>query len=59
MSKARIVDEGRRLGIDFSMTSSCYDPIEEGEECGVCSSCRIRARGFENADSVVENEREE
>jgi 7-cyano-7-deazaguanine synthase len=50
MSKARIVDEGRRLGIDFTATSSCYDPLEEGRECGVCSSCRIRAKGFEGAD---------
>lgn len=45
-SKERIVREGRALGVDFGMTSSCYDPGAAGEPCGHCDSCVHRARAF-------------
>lgn len=49
MSKAQIVREGLRLGIDYSLTSSCYDPGPDGRPCGACDSCLLRAKGFEEA----------
>jgi 7-cyano-7-deazaguanine synthase len=49
MSKRQIILEGVRLGIDYSMTLSCYDPDEAGRACGQCDSCRIRAAGFASA----------
>lgn len=49
MTKADIVREGRRLGVDFSLTHSCYDPTEEGLACGFCDSCLLRKQGFEQA----------
>jgi 7-cyano-7-deazaguanine synthase len=49
MSKAEIIREGLRLGIDYSKTHSCYDPAEGGRACGRCDSCLIRKRGFEQA----------
>lgn len=47
MTKAQIISEGLKLGVDFSMTTSCYDPAPDGTPCGLCDSCRIRNRGFE------------
>ncbi|WP_439650124.1 7-cyano-7-deazaguanine synthase QueC [Glacieibacterium megasporae] len=52
MTKADIVREGARLGVDFGMTWSCYDPSPEGRPCGVCDSCRLRAKGFAEAGSI-------
>ncbi|MCW3848912.1 7-cyano-7-deazaguanine synthase QueC [Sphingomonas sp. LB-2] len=49
MTKADIVREGARLGLDMGMSWSCYDPAPGGLHCGLCDSCRIRARGFEEA----------
>jgi len=49
MSKSDIVREGRRLGVDFAMTVSCYQADAEGRACGRCDSCRIRAAGFHEA----------
>ncbi|MFH1414460.1 MAG: 7-cyano-7-deazaguanine synthase QueC [Elusimicrobiota bacterium] len=49
MKKSEIYKEGLRLKIDFSMTSSCYDPLPGGSECGKCDSCRIRQKGIEEA----------
>lgn len=49
MSKADIIRAGAALGVDYSMTVSCYDPSAEGLACGVCDSCRLRANGFEMA----------
>jgi 7-cyano-7-deazaguanine synthase len=46
LSKAEIIREGMRLGIDYSRTVSCYSADEEGRACGVCDSCRLRAAGF-------------
>ncbi|WP_188860242.1 7-cyano-7-deazaguanine synthase QueC [Marinobacterium nitratireducens] len=49
LSKAEIIREGRRLGLDYALTVSCYQADDEGRACGVCDSCRLRARGFEDA----------
>ena len=49
LSKADIINEGTKLGVDYSMTVSCYQADEEGRACGVCESCRIRAAGFKAA----------
>lgn len=49
LSKADIVRAGGRLGVDYSLTLSCYDPDAQGRACGVCDSCRLRARGFGEA----------
>jgi 7-cyano-7-deazaguanine synthase len=49
MSKADIVREGLRLGVDYSMTSSCYDPDEQGRACGGCDTCLLRLKGFAEA----------
>lgn len=49
MSKADIVREAYRLGLDTGLSWSCYDPTPEGQHCGLCDSCRLRAKGFEEA----------
>ena len=49
LSKAQIVAEGMRLGVDFSRTVSCYQADPEGRACGVCDACRLRAEGFSGA----------
>lgn len=49
MTKAEIIKEGTRLGVDYGMTSSCYDPSPTGTPCGLCDSCRLRAKGFMEA----------
>lgn len=49
MTKAEIIREGTRLGVDYALTHSCYDPSTEGLACGRCDSCRIRADGFRAA----------
>lgn len=49
MTKADIIREGMRLGLDLGVSWSCYDPAPGGLHCGLCDSCRIRARGFEEA----------
>lgn len=49
MSKADIVREGRRLGVDFGMTVSCYSADAGGRACGHCDACRLRAQGFVDA----------
>jgi 7-cyano-7-deazaguanine synthase len=48
-TKADIIREGTRLGVDYALTLSCYDPDEEGRPCGRCDSCRLRLKGFEEA----------
>ena len=52
MSKADIIREGTRLGVDFSLTHSCYDPTPEGLACAHCDSCLLRRQGFLNAGLV-------
>jgi len=49
LSKAEIVQQGLRLGVDYANTISCYDPDEAGRACGRCDSCRLRAAGFKEA----------
>lgn len=49
MSKADIVCEGTRLGVDYSLTVSCYQARPDGAACGRCDSCRLRATGFNDA----------
>lgn len=49
MTKADIVREGMRLGLDLGLSWSCYDPAPGGMHCGLCDSCRLRSKGFEEA----------
>jgi 7-cyano-7-deazaguanine synthase len=49
MSKAQIIETGTELGVDFSLTHSCYDPTPALLACGRCDSCRIRLEGFRQA----------
>jgi len=49
LSKADIVREGLRLGVNYSLTSSCYDPDEQGRACGKCDTCLLRLKGFAEA----------
>jgi 7-cyano-7-deazaguanine synthase len=49
MTKAQIVRTGTALGVDYGLTSSCYDPSSSGEPCGRCDSCLLRLKGFKEA----------
>ncbi|MGE0775080.1 MAG: 7-cyano-7-deazaguanine synthase QueC [Sphingomonadaceae bacterium] len=49
MSKAEIAREAARLGLDAGISWSCYDPTPDGRHCGLCDSCRLRAKGFADA----------
>ena len=49
MSKADIIRKGLSLGVNFSLTHSCYDPLPEGKACGRCDSCLLRKNGFKDA----------
>lgn len=49
MTKAEIILTGTKLGVNFSLTHSCYDPDEKGRSCGRCDSCRLRLKGFAEA----------
>jgi len=49
LSKSQIVRLGRELGVDLSLTISCYDPAADGTPCGRCDACELRARGFAEA----------
>lgn len=49
MAKHEIIKLGIKLGVDYSLTHSCYAPDEDGFSCGVCDSCRIRKKGFSDA----------
>jgi len=52
MGKAEIIRKGRELGVDFSLTWSCYDPASDGQACGRCDSCQLRLKGFKEADAI-------
>ena len=52
LTKAEIINKGMELGVDYSLTSSCYDPSEIGEACGLCDSCQLRRKGFLEAAVV-------
>ena len=49
LSKAQIISLGRSLRVDYSLTTSCYDPSAQGHPCGRCDACVLRRRGFEEA----------
>ncbi len=51
-SKAEIIREGTRLGVDYGLTRSCYDPDASGAACGGCDSCSLRLKGFAEAGLV-------
>jgi 7-cyano-7-deazaguanine synthase len=51
MTKAEIIRTGLALGVDYSLTSSCYDPNTSGRPCGNCDSCQLRLKGFSEAGS--------
>lgn len=52
MTKAQIITAGTEIGVDYSMTHSCYDPDTEGRPCGRCDSCQLRLKGFSEAGRV-------
>ena len=52
MTKAEIITTGLGLGLDYSLTWSCYDPEIDGRACGHCDSCRLRIKGFKEARAV-------
>ncbi len=49
LKKAEIIKKGLELGVDYSITHSCYDPDSQGRACGHCDSCLPRKRGFAEA----------
>ena len=49
LTKAQIILRGLELGVDYSVTLSCYDPTDDGGSCGHCDACLLRARGFADA----------
>lgn len=49
LSKREIIETGTRLGVDYAMSHSCYDPDDRGAACGHCDSCLLRKQGFEEA----------
>jgi len=52
LTKAQIIKRGIELGVDYSLTTSCYDPSGLGEACGFCDSCQLRRKGFLDAGVV-------
>jgi 7-cyano-7-deazaguanine synthase len=49
LTKAEIIQQGLELGVDYGMTHSCYDPGADGKACGLCDSCHLRLKGFQDA----------
>ena len=49
LTKSEIIQKGLSLGVDYSLTHSCYDPEPDGRACGACDSCKLRKKGFANA----------
>jgi len=49
LSKSEIIRKGLELGVDYKLTHSCYDPNSKGLSCGVCDSCALRLKGFQEA----------
>lgn len=52
MTKAEIIKTGLKLGLDYSLTWSCYDPHSDGRACGRCDSCQLRLKGFKEAGAI-------
>ncbi|MBL7215361.1 MAG: 7-cyano-7-deazaguanine synthase QueC [Phycisphaerae bacterium] len=49
LTKAQIIQQGTQIGVDYSLTHSCYDPNQTGKPCGHCDSCQLRLKGFAEA----------
>jgi 7-cyano-7-deazaguanine synthase len=49
LGKKQIIELGRSLGVDYAMTTSCYDPASDGTACGSCDACQLRKKGFAEA----------
>jgi 7-cyano-7-deazaguanine synthase len=49
LTKAEIIQRGTQMGVDYGLTSSCYDPGVDGRPCGHCDACQLRAKGFAEA----------
>ena len=52
MTKSEIINTGLKLGIDYGMTSTCYDPDTNGKPCGKCDACFLRLKGFKQAGAI-------
>jgi 7-cyano-7-deazaguanine synthase len=52
LSKRQIIELGISLGVDYSLTTSCYDPTPQGQACGRCDACQLRRKGFAEASVV-------
>ena len=52
LSKAEIIRLGHELGVDYAITTSCYDPAPDGTACGRCDACQLRRRGFADAGAA-------
>ena len=52
LKKSEIIQKGMELNVDYSMTSSCYDPYENGNPCGSCDACELRLKGFKDAGKI-------
>ena len=50
--RSEIVKVGMDLGVDYSLTSSCYDPYQDGNPCGHCDACYLRLKGFKEAGII-------
>ena len=46
LTKAKIIELGTGLGVDYSLTMTCYDPADDGKSCGLCDACQLRKKGF-------------
>lgn len=52
MTKSEIISTGLKLGVDYGMTSTCYDPKPNGNPCGNCDACFLRLKGFDEANTI-------
>ncbi len=52
LNKSEIISMGSKLGVDFRLTHSCYDPLDKGTACGRCESCMLRRKGFSEAGII-------
>tara|TARA_B100000579_G_scaffold202551_1_gene165634 strand:+ start:258 stop:944 length:687 start_codon:yes stop_codon:yes gene_type:complete len=52
LKKSEIIQKGMELNVDYSITSSCYDPYENGNPCGSCDACELRLKGFKDAGKI-------
>jgi 7-cyano-7-deazaguanine synthase len=52
LTKAQIIHRGLALGVDYALTTSCYDPDDQGRSCGHCDACTLRLKGFAEAGAV-------